>query len=176
MSATTSRFRNFGPFPRDPMTASAGSPRFINAAAQAGLRIEVREFPEGTRTAAEAAQAVGVQVGQIVKSLVFMAGGAPILCLVSGANRLDTTRLAAASGAVSVIRATADEARDATGYAIGGVPPFGHVRDLPVYCDRDLLQYEVVWAAAGAPTSVFPIKPDSLVAASGATVTDLKEE
>lgn len=158
------------------MAASASSTRFIDAAAQAGFRIEVREFDEGTRTAADAALAVGVEVGQIVKSLVFVAGGAPVVCLVSGANRLDTARLAAASGAVKVVRATADEAREATGYAIGGVPPFGHVRELPVYCDRDLLQYEVVWASAGAPTSVFPINPSSLIAASGATVTDLKEE
>jgi Cys-tRNA(Pro) deacylase len=158
------------------MPVATSSTRFTEAAKQLGIEVEVRGFPEGTRTADDAARAVGVDVGQIVKSLVFLADGAPVLCLVSGANKLDTARLAAASGAGSVARATADEARAATGYAIGGVPPFGHAQELPVYCDRDLLQYEVVWAAAGAPTSVFAIEPGKLVAASGAIVADLKEE
>jgi Cys-tRNA(Pro) deacylase len=158
------------------MVSSPSSQRVVEAARNLSLDIEIREFPKGTRTAQDAARAIGVSVGQIVKSLVFMAQGAPVLCLVSGANKLDTARLAAASGAGSVARATADEARAATGYAIGGVPPFGHAQELPVYCDRDLLQYEVVWAAAGAPTSVFAIEPGKLVAASGAMVADLKKE
>jgi len=158
------------------MTVSTSHSRFIDAAALAGIEIEVRDFPEGTRTAEDAARAVGVEVGQIVKSLVFMADGTAVLCLVSGANRLDTARLAAASEAASIQRASADEAREATCYAIGGVPPFGHARDLPVFFDRDLLQYASVWAAAGAPTSVFEIEPARLVAVSGAIVTDLKEE
>jgi len=158
------------------MPVPTNASRFAHAATDLGLELEVREFPEGTRTAEDAARAVGVQVGQIVKSLVFMADGNPVLCLVSGANRLDAARLAAVSSAGHIARATANEARDATGYAIGGVPPFGHAQQLPVYCDRDLLQHEVVWAAAGAPSSVFAIEPGKLVAASGAIVTDLKEE
>ena len=98
---------------------------------------EVRQFPEGTRTAEEAARAIGCGQGQIVKSLVFEAGGRPVVALVSGTNRLDTNRLAQLAGA-PVVKADADTTRSATGYAIGGVPPFGHAPPLPVYVDRDL--------------------------------------
>jgi prolyl-tRNA editing enzyme YbaK/EbsC (Cys-tRNA(Pro) deacylase) len=117
-------------------------------------------------------------VGQIVKSLVFLADGAPVVCLVSGSNRLDTARLASAIGATKIARADADAVREATGYAVGGVPPFGHASasgGLPVYCDRDLLSFEIVWAAAGTPMSVFSVEPHALVEACGATVMDLKE-
>src|SRR3990170_1842819 len=102
--------------------------RVVAAARDTGLEIEVARFPEGTRTADDAARAVGCEVGQIVKSLVFMADGSPIVALVSGANRVALGRLAAAVGAQEVRRADGDEARAATGFAIGGVPPFGHVR------------------------------------------------
>ncbi len=134
--------------------------------------VEIRRFPEGTRTAEDAARAIGCEVGQIVKSLVFTAGGAPVIALVSGANRLDTAKLAAVAGA-PVAKADAETARRATGYAIGGVPPFGHAQPLPVYMDRGLERYDVVWAAAGRPDAVFPITPVRLAELSGARVEDL---
>lgn len=135
--------------------------------------LAVKEFPAGTRTAADAARAVGCEVGQIVKSLVFVAGGRPVVALVSGANRLDEKRLGAVAGE-PVLKADAETARNATGYSIGGVPPFGHATEVPVFMDRDLLAYEVVWAAAGRPDSVFEIAPERLRDLSGATLTDLK--
>lgn len=141
------------------------------AASDAG--VAVKEFPQGTRTASDAARAVGCEVGQIVKSLVFVAGGRPVVALVSGANRLDEARLGAITGG-EVTKADAETARAATGYSIGGVPPFGHATDLPVFMDRDLLNYPVVWAAAGRPDSVFEIPPVRLRELSRATVADLK--
>src|SRR6476619_6939221 len=114
--------------------------RRVTAAADAlGLTIEVRRFPEGTKTAADAAAAIGVEVGQIVKSLVFTIDGDPVLALVSGSNQLDEKRLAAEAGGAKCKRADADQARDATGYPIGGVPPFGHANLVRVFVDRDLL-------------------------------------
>ena len=150
--------------------------RFLAEARALGLSPEVREFPEGTRTAEDAARAIGCEVGQIVKSLVFVAGTEPVLALTSGANRADTARLSALAGGVPVRRATADEVREATGFAIGGTPPFGHPRPLRALCDLALLDHEVVWAAAGSPTTVFPISPADLLRASGAEPADLKEE
>lgn len=138
-----------------------------------GAAIAVKEFPEGTRTATDAARAVGCALGQIVKSLVFVAGGRPVVALVSGANRLDEQRLAAIAGE-PVVKADAETARAATGYAIGGVPPFGHATEVPVFMDRDLLGYAEVWAAAGRPDSVFEIAPGRLKELSNATVADLK--
>lgn len=138
-----------------------------------GIGVSVKQFPAGTRTAVDAARAVGCDVGQIVKSLVFMAAGRPVVALVSGANRLDERRLEAAAGE-PVEKAGADVARSATGYAIGGVPPFGHATEVPVFMDRDLLQHPVVWAAAGRPDSVFEIEPERLRELSQATVADLK--
>jgi prolyl-tRNA editing enzyme YbaK/EbsC (Cys-tRNA(Pro) deacylase) len=135
--------------------------------------LAVKEFPAGTRTAVDAARAVGCEVGQIVKSLVFIAAGRPVVALVSGANRLDEERLAAVAGE-PVLKADAETARTATGYSIGGVPPFGHATEVPVFMDRDLLGYEVVWAAAGRPDSVFEIAPDRLRELCGAMVADLK--
>jgi len=137
--------------------------------------IAVKEFPAGTRTAVDAARAVGCELGQIVKSLVFIAGGRPVVALVSGANRLDERRLATVAGE-PVVKADAEAARTATGYAIGGVPPFGHATEVPVFMDRDLLGYAEVWAAAGRPDSVFEIAPAKLQELSNATVTDLKAE
>jgi len=116
---------------------------------------------------------VGCDVAQIVKSLVFVAGGRPVIALVSGANRLDEKRLAAAAGE-PVTKADAETARNATGYAIGGVPPFGHATEVPVFMDRDLLGHAVLWAAAGRPDSVFEIAPERLRELSQATVLDLK--
>lgn len=149
--------------------------RVTDAARAAGVEISVERFPEGTRTAADAARAVGCEVGQIVKSLVFMADGRAIVALVSGANRVDLGRLAAAAGATEARRADGDEARAATGFAIGGVPPFGHATEVIVLVDRDLLAYERVWAAAGLPDAVFAITPAELVGASGGTVADIRE-
>ena len=134
---------------------------------------EVRRFPEGTRTAEDAARAIGCAQGQIVKSLVFEAGGRPVIALVSGTNRLDTKRLAQLAGE-PVVKADADATRAATSFAIGGVPPFGHAQPLPVYVDRDLLEFDLVWAAAGRPDSVFAITPQRLLEISGGALADLK--
>jgi len=140
--------------------------------AESGLGITVKQFPQGTRTAPDAARAVGCDVGQIVKSLVFMAAGAPVVALVSGSNRLDESRLGSVAG-LPVTKADAEVARSATGYAIGGVPPFGHAQAMPVFMDRDLQRHQVVWAAAGRPDAVFPIAPGRLVELSGARVETL---
>jgi prolyl-tRNA editing enzyme YbaK/EbsC (Cys-tRNA(Pro) deacylase) len=147
--------------------------RFEVWLAESGIGVAVKRFPEGTRTAVDAAKAVGCEVEQIVKSLVFVAGGRPVVALVSGGNRLDETRLAAVAGE-PVTKADAQTARAATGYAIGGVPPFGHATEVPVFMDRDLLGYGVVWAAAGRPDSVFEISPARLRELSEAVVADLK--
>jgi prolyl-tRNA editing enzyme YbaK/EbsC (Cys-tRNA(Pro) deacylase) len=147
--------------------------RFELWLAESGVGLDVRQFPHGTRTAVDAARAVGCDVGQIVKSLVFVAGGKPVVVLVSGANRLDERRLSAVAGA-PVSKADAETARLATGYAIGGVPPFGHANEVPVFMDRDLLGHRIVWAAAGRPDSVFEIDPPRLRELSGAVVADVK--
>ena len=147
--------------------------RFETWLASSSIGVTVKQFPSGTRTAVDAATAVGCDVGQIVKSLVFIAAGRPVVALVSGANRLDEGRLAAVAGS-PVTKADAEIARTATGYAIGGVPPFGHASDIPVFMDRDLLGHEVVWAAAGRPDSVFEISPERLRELSQAEVADLK--
>ena len=147
--------------------------RFASWLATADSRVQVRSFPEGTRTATDAARAVGCQLGQIVKSLVFVAGGRPVVVLVSGSNRLDEAKLAALAGS-PVAKADAETARSATGFSIGGVPPFGHATDVRVFMDRDLLGYEVLWAAAGRPDSVFEIEPGRLRELSKAMVSDLK--
>jgi prolyl-tRNA editing enzyme YbaK/EbsC (Cys-tRNA(Pro) deacylase) len=138
-----------------------------------GVEGEVIVLAESARTAAQAAAACGVAVGQIVKSLVFLAGDEPILVLVSGANQADERRLAELSGQ-TVRRADADAVRGTTGYAIGGVPPVGHPRPLRVFIDRDLLGYERLIAAAGTPHAVFPITPAELCRVTGGAVTDLK--
>ena len=132
----------------------------------------MKEFPEGTRTAVDAARAVGCELGQIVKSLVFIAGGKPVVALVSGSNRLDEHKLAALAGD-PVAKADAETARAATGYSIGGVPPFGHATEVPVFMDSDLMRFPVVWAAAGRPDSVFEIEPARLRELSNAEVVDL---
>ena len=141
----------------------SGPSRFAAAAAGLGLSIEVRSFGNA-RTAVEAAEAVGVEVGKIVKSLVFLRGSAPVLVLASGPNRVDEGRL-------GVTKASADVVREATGYAIGGVPPFGHATPLETTVDEDLLRYDVVWAAAGRPDEVFAIAPAKLVEVTGGRVS-----
>ncbi len=149
--------------------------RFLEAARVLGHEVEVRRFPEGTKTAGDAARAIGCEVGQIVKSLVFVGDGRPVLALTSGANRVDTGRLAELASASSVRRATPEEARAATGFAVGGTPPFGHPEPVATFLDRDLLGYGEIWAAAGTPDAVFRTTPDELLRASRAEVADLKE-
>ena len=148
--------------------------RVITAAREAGLEITTRRFPEGTKTAADAAAAIGVVVGQIVKSLVFGVDNEIVMALVSGSNQLDEKKLAAAAGGAKCSRVDADAVRAATGYPIGGVPPFGHSKQLRVFVDPDLLQYDEVWAAAGTWNDNFGANPNDIVRVAGGVVTDLK--
>ena len=150
--------------------------KVADAARALGLSVEIVEFEETTRTAQDAAHAIGCQVAQIVKSLLFIVDDQPVMALVSGVNRLDERKLATLRGVgrKQVERADADVAKAATGFSIGGVPPFGHTSRLPVYVDEDLTRFDVVWAAAGTPFAVFAITPEELVQASQATVADLK--
>lgn len=159
--------------PRDDALMHPNAVRVIEAAAARGLDIEVVEFPEGTKTAEDAARAIGCDLAQIVKSLVFAVDGAPVVALVSGSNRLDEAKLSAAAGGSAVRRADADAVRAATGYPIGGVPPFGHTTAVPTFVDRDLLRLDLVWAAAGTPRTVFPIKTPDLARLTGGTEADL---
>ena len=142
--------------------------RFTEAARAVGIQPDVRRFPEGTKTAQDAARAIGCQVAQIVKSLVFMADGRAVMAFTSGANRVDEAKLAAVLGAQDVRRATPDEARAATGFAVGGTPPFGHPERLTCVVDHDLLVWDEIWAAAGTPDSVFPLTPADLLRVTGA--------
>ena len=148
--------------------------RVVEAARALGLEITTRRFPEGTKTAQDAANAIGILVGQIVKSLVFSVDGEVVMAYVSGANQLDENKLAAAAGGVKCSRVDADAVREATGFPIGGVPPFAHSTQLRIFIDPDLLRYDEVWAAAGTWNDVFPIAPNDLVRASGAVVLELK--
>ena len=138
----------------------------------AGVSIDVQEFAASTRTAEEAAAAVGTTVGQIVKSLVFVAGDHAVLALLSGSNQLDLTKLAVLTG-TPVRKADANFVRGATSFAIGGVPPTGFPSPIPTYIDRDLLRYDRVWAAAGTPRHVFKIAPADLVRLTRGIVADL---
>ena len=143
--------------------------RVVQAARERGLDIAPRTFPDGTKTAADAAAAIGVEVGQIVKSLIFAVDGEVVLAYVSGANQL-----AAAAGGTTCSRVDADTVRAATGFPIGGVPPFGLATELRVFVDPDLLQWPEVWAAAGTWHDVFGIDPGDLVRVSAGTVVDLR--
>ena len=142
-------------------------------AAQRGVAIAVTRFPGTTRTAQDAAREIGCTVGEIVKSLVFLADGDPVVVLCSGADRVDEAKLTAALRATGIRRATADEAKAATGFAIGGVPPFAHPSGLRVIVDDGLLAFDTVWAAAGLPDAVFPIAPADLVRLASAVVADV---
>ena len=153
--------------------------RVLDAALRKGVTLEVTRFAESTHTAAEAASAVGAELGQIVKSIVFVVpfgdDAELLLCLVSGPNRVDLARLAAVAGEADVRRATAREAHDLTGFSIGGIPPIGHTRPVRVIMDPDLGRYPVVWAAAGLPTAVFPVPPATLRVLANATVAPITE-
>jgi prolyl-tRNA editing enzyme YbaK/EbsC (Cys-tRNA(Pro) deacylase) len=140
-----------------------------------GRAYAVRESEQSTRTSAEAAQAVGCQVGQIAKSLVFRAreSGRAVLVIASGANRVDEARLAELLGE-PIGRASPDFVRQQTGYVIGGVAPVGHASPLPVFIDADLLAFDEIWAAAGTPNAVFPLPASDLPALTGGRVVDIR--
>lgn len=148
--------------------------RVIEAGRVLGLVVEPRRFPEGAKTAVDAANAIGCEVAQIVKSLIFGVDGEIVLAYVSGVNQLDEQKLARAAGGLMCQRVDANVVRETTGYPIGGVPPFGHATVLRVFIDPDLLVHEVVWAAAGTWHDVFPLSPHDLQRVSGGAVTDLK--
>jgi prolyl-tRNA editing enzyme YbaK/EbsC (Cys-tRNA(Pro) deacylase) len=154
---------------------SDGVERFLESSRVLGHDVEVKRFPQGTRTAADAARAIGCELAQIVKSLVFVADGRPVLALTSGANRADAEKLRALTGATTIRRADADAVRTVTGFAIGGTPPFGHPERIPTYVDESLLRFDEVWAGAGTPDAVFGIRPDELLRATGGSVVDLRE-
>jgi Cys-tRNA(Pro) deacylase len=154
--------------------------RVVQAAARKGVAIEITVFDESTHTAEQAARAVGAELGQIVKTLVFVApdeadGLEPILCLVSGVNRVDMAQLAAVTGHADIRRASAREANELTGFVIGGIPPIGHGRRLRVVMDPDLGRFPIVWAAAGLPTAVFPVPPGTLRMLADANVAPIAE-
>jgi prolyl-tRNA editing enzyme YbaK/EbsC (Cys-tRNA(Pro) deacylase) len=137
----------------------------VQAALRAqGMELTVQELPHSTRTAVDAAAAVGCAVGQIAKSLLLVTedGRQPVLVMVSGANRLDESKLGAYLGQ-KVRMASADEVREMTGFAIGGVPPVGHLEPLRTLIDADLMSYDHIWAAAGTPRAVFRLRPEELV-------------
>jgi prolyl-tRNA editing enzyme YbaK/EbsC (Cys-tRNA(Pro) deacylase) len=134
--------------------------RLAERARELGLQVQVRRLAESTRTVKDAAVAVGCGESEIAKSIVFVADGDPVVCVASGRHRIDPDKLADALDVAEVRQAAADEVRAATGFAIGGVPPFGH--DLPVLFDETLLEHERVWAAAGDPHSLFAVDPREL--------------
>jgi prolyl-tRNA editing enzyme YbaK/EbsC (Cys-tRNA(Pro) deacylase) len=161
------------------MTASPSArssvDRVRSALIAAGHRDTITEFPDGTRTAAEAAAAVGCDVAQIAKSIVFRAGDRAVVVIASGANRVDAAKVAAALGVV-VKRADADFVRDRTGFAIGGVAPLGHLAPPLLLFDRDLLALHPIWAAAGSPSHVFSTEAEALVRITGAPVADIRQQ
>ncbi len=150
--------------------------RVRGALAARGFDVAVREFPQSTRTAAEAAAAIGCEAAQIAKSLVFRArvSGRPVLVIASGANRVDETAVAALIGE-KIGRADADFVRTATAFAIGGVPPVGHDTPPVTLIDRDLLAFDEIWTAAGTPHAVFRLTPRDLVALTGGRVAEIKQ-
>ncbi len=148
--------------------------RVVEAGRALGLEIITRRFPEGTKTAQDAANAIGVAVGQIVKSLVFGVDGEIVMAYVSGANQLDEKKLAIAAGGTKCSRVDADAVREATGFPIGGVPPLGLATQLRIFMDPDLLQYDEVWAAAGTWNDVFPIDPRDLQRVTNGVIVEIK--
>jgi Cys-tRNA(Pro) deacylase len=144
-------------------------------AAERGVPIEIRRFPASTRTAADAAREIGVSVGEIVKSLVFVAGDRPLVVLCCGDRRVSEDRLREATGAAAVRRTTADEAKRFTGYAIGGVPPFAHETSCETLIDEDMSRFDRVWAAAGLPDAVFEISVADLQRLANAKTAAIAE-
>jgi prolyl-tRNA editing enzyme YbaK/EbsC (Cys-tRNA(Pro) deacylase) len=148
--------------------------RLAECARELGLELHVQRLEASTRTVRDAAVAVGCRESEIAKSIVFVADGDPVLCVASGRHRIDTGKLAEALDAAVVRQAAADEVRAATGFAIGGVPPFGH--ELPILFDESLLEHERVWAAAGDPHSLFEVDPRELCRCVRAQVVPLGED
>ena len=157
------------------MARMRGPDRVKAALEAASLDCEIHTLPDSTRTATEAAAAIGCSVGEIAKSLVFRAGARAVVAIMSGDHRLDPAKLADVLGE-EVSRADADFVRAATGFAIGGVPPLGHATPVPVFMDAGLFRFERIWAAAGSPFSVFAVEPARLRDAGGAVVTDLEAD
>lgn len=147
--------------------------KVIDSARALGLEVDVRRLESSTATVGDAAVAVGCGEGQIAKSLVFVADGDPVVCIASGAHRVNTDRLADALDAAEVRQATPDEVRAATGFSVGGVPPFGH--GLPVVLDESLLEFDCVWAAGGDGHSLFDVDPRALVGCTEAIVATVGE-
>ena len=147
--------------------------KVIQGARELGLDVHVQRLEESTRTVSDAARAVGCEEGEIAKSIVFVADGEPVVCVASGGHRIDADKLAEALDVAEVRQAGPDEVRAATGFPIGGVPPVGH--GLPVVLDRELLDRERVWAAAGDPHSLFEVNPRALADCTGARVADVGE-
>jgi prolyl-tRNA editing enzyme YbaK/EbsC (Cys-tRNA(Pro) deacylase) len=155
--------------------------RVVEVASRKGMALDIRLMPESTHTAEEAAAVVDAEIGQIVKSIVFVAPRPegrllPIVVLVSGRNKVDLALLAAVTGEVSLRTATAREVRELTGYSIGGIPPFGHGKDVRVLMDQDLAQYQWIWAAAGTDTAVFKVAPGTLRMLSNAIVVPVADD
>jgi prolyl-tRNA editing enzyme YbaK/EbsC (Cys-tRNA(Pro) deacylase) len=157
------------------MPISATAQRVQDLLTASGFDCKVIEFTESTHTAQEAAERVGVTLGQIVKSLIFRGGqtGKPILVLTSGSNRVNEKRMQEYARE-PVLRADADFVRSVTGFAIGGVPPIGHAQKMETYLDSDLMQYDVIWAAAGTPNAVFALSPQQLKTMTAGRVEAVK--
>lgn len=145
------------------------------AAAKKGFQLQVKTFPQSTKSASEAANALGISIGQIGKSLLFIAGGRPLLCISSGLNKVDEEKLSHLTGE-EVRLGKALEVRELTGFSIGGVPPFGHEEHLTTFIDEDLGKYEIIYCAAGTPHAVFPIDPRTLQELTKGEMVDLKRE
>lgn len=142
---------------------------------QAGVEIVIKEFPDSTHTARDAANVIGCELGQIAKSLIFKGqkSGRPVLVIASGQNRVDEKKIKNFLNE-EIGKADADFVLEKTGFAIGGIPPFGHSSPITTIIDKDLLQYDEIWAAAGTANSVFKIKPQDLTKITGAEILDLK--
>jgi len=156
---------------------SPSAQKVLDALAVLGFACKIIEFTESTRTSAEAAARVGCTLGQIAKSLVFRGQGTgkPVLVIASGANHVDEAKISRMFGE-SIGRADAEFVRQATGYAIGGVPPIGHTQPIETYIDEDLLQYATIWAAAGTPNAVFELVPGELVKMTGGKAANVRSE
>jgi prolyl-tRNA editing enzyme YbaK/EbsC (Cys-tRNA(Pro) deacylase) len=159
-----------------PKNLSSSAQSIQDALFTAGYTNRVIEFSDSTRTAQEAAERVGCQLGQIVKSLIFrgLSTNTPVLVLTSGKNRVDENRIGEYLGE-KIARADAEFARQVTGFAIGGIPPLAHASPMETYLDEDLLQYKSIWAAAGTPNAVFELTPSELVAMTKGKVLPVKQ-
>ncbi len=155
----------------EPTPPAGGFRRFSRAAAEIGVKVEPVRYPRGTRTAADAAAAIACDVSQIVKSLILSTGDGFVLALTAGHHRVDLHKLGALVGR-TVEMADAERVRAATGYAIGGTPPFGHIDSMPVYLDPALMSHDIVYGAAGTPDTCFPIASGTLLEVTGAVPAD----